>query len=387
CRWTDLTPLLDAPLRRRFSRLDCASRVAFSAHLWWLAQPLLSRPGNDRRVEHYARLTMVRMLERAGSPWASPLADDLRELTLRYGWPVAWTGALDPEFDARDVSGHERLPAFHFFPSTDAEPEPGASPWDISPLRPHERYAPLYAKTFETLTPDITVFRRGESTLVVVAYDLSRDTVWRQQPGLSRVVVLARDEQLPPVLTRAGDSNRKGVMVAQAPWPATVVGFEVTQPGTLHVGRARLALTQWNPALVGTSGLLVFDPVDSVPGDLSAVLSLAHGSATVAAGGRIGVYWEVYGLTPGEPVETQLSVTPRHAGLLHRVGSWFGLGKRSRETELAWHESADPETGVIHRAVIVDVSSLDPGRYGVSVTIAARGRNVTTARELEIVRP
>ena len=387
CRWTDLTPLLDPPVRRRFSRLDCAARAAFSAHLWWLAQPLLSRPGNDRRVEHYARLTMVRMLERAGSPWASPLADDLRELTLRYGWPVAWTGALDPEFDARDVSGHERLPAFHFFPSTDAEPEPGSSPWDISPLRPHERYAPLYAKTFEALTPDITVFRRGESTLVVVAYDLSRDTVWRQQPDLSRVVVLARDEGLPPVLARAGDSNRKGVMVAQAPWPATIVGFEVTQPGTLHVGRARLALAQRTPSLVGTSGLLVFDPVDSVPGDLSAVLSLAHGSATVAAGGRIGLYWEVYGLTPGEPVETQVSVTPRHTGLLRRVGSWFGLGKRSRETELSWHESTDPETGMIHRAVIVDVSSLDPGRYGVSVTIAARGRNVTTARELEIVRP
>ncbi|HEY6224489.1 MAG TPA: hypothetical protein VIW26_11940 [Gemmatimonadales bacterium] len=383
CRWTDLTPLLDGGLRRRYSRLDCASRASFSDHLWWLAQPLLSRPGNDRRVEHYARLTMVRMLERAGSPWASPLADDLRELTLRYGWPVAWTGPLDSDFDARDVSGHERQPAFHFFPGTDAESEPGSSPWDISPPHAHERYAPLYATTFETLTPDITVFRRGESTLVVVAYDLSRDTLWGQPPDLSRVVVLARDEHLPPVLTRTEDSNRKGVMVAQAPWPATVVGFEVTQPGTLRFGRARLALAQRN---LGASGLLVFDPVDSVPGDLSAVLSLVHGSATIAAGGRIGLYWEVY-LTPGESVETQVNVSPRHAGLLRSMGSWFGLGRRSREMRLAWHDVADPETGMIHRAVIVDVSSLVPGRYRISVTIAARGGNVTTARELEIVRP
>jgi len=69
------------------------------------------------------------------------------------------------------------------------------------------------------------------------------------------------------------------------------------------------------------------------------------------------------------------------------VGSWIGLGKGSRETELAWHEVTDPHTGMIHRAVIVDVSSLDPGRHTISVTVAARGRTVTTARELEIVRP
>ena len=117
------------------------------------------------------------------------------------------------------------------------------------------------------------------------------------------------------------------------------------------------------------------------------MLSLVRGSATVAAGGRIGLYWEVYGLIPGESVETKVSVSPRHTGLLRRVGSWFGVGKRSRETQLAWHEVTDPATGIIHRAVIVDVSSLDPGRYGVSVTIAARGRDVTTARELEIIRP
>jgi hypothetical protein len=388
CRWTDLTPLLDGTLRHRYSGLDCASRGAFSARLWWLAQPLLSRRGNDRRVEHFARLTMVRMLERAGSAWASPLADDLRELTLRYGWPVAWSQPLTDELnDTRDVTGHERVPAFHFFPNTDAEPEPGTSPWDISPVRPHERYAPLYAKTFETLTPDITVFRRGESTLVVVAYDLTRDTLWRRQPALSRAVVLARDERVPSVVISSDDSSRRGVIAANAPWPATIAGFEVTQAGTLNVGRARVALTPQSLAVVGASNLLVFDPVEQLPEDLSGVLPLVHGPTPVVAGGRIGLYWEVYGLVPGEPVETRVHVVPLHTGLLRRVGSLIGLGKRSRETELSWHEVADPQTGMIHRVVTVDVSSLDPGRYNISVVVAARGRNITTARELEIVRP
>ncbi len=384
CRWTDLTPLLEGEVLRRYAKLDCAARGPRAAHLWWLAQPLLSRAGNDRRVEHFARHTMVRMLQRAGSPWSMSLADDLRELTLRYGWPVAWTGDLGSGLEtSRAISGYERQPAFHFFPD-DAETEPGR--WVLSPVRPHERYAPLYAMAFETLAPDITVLRRGESTFAVVAYDLARDTLWRGQSDLSRAVVLARDERTPTVVVRSDDSSRRGVVVASAPWPATVAGFEVTQPGTLHVGRARLALNPRDPALVATSGLLLFDPVDSLPGDLLAVFPLVHGRRPVAVGTRIGLYWEVYGLAPGEAFETTVNVRSLGAGLLRRMGSWLGLGKRSHETRLAWRDVAEVN-GLVHRAVMVDVGGLDPGHYRVSVDVTTRGREVTTARELEIVRP
>lgn len=388
CRWTDLTPLLTGGLRDRFAALDCGARAPLASHLWRLAQPLLSRPGNDRRVEHYARLTMVRMLERAGSAWSMSLADDLRELTLRYGWPVAWGGDVGHGLEnGKAISGYERQPAFHFFPDHDAGLAPESSLWDLSPVRPHERYAPLYAKTFETLSPDITVLRRGDSTFVVIAYDLTRDTVWQGQRPLSRAVVLARDDATPPLVTTIDDSSRRGVVVARAPWPAAMVGFEVTQPGTLHVGRERLALTLHAASLVALSDLLVFDPPDSLPEDLGTVLSHVRGPARVAQGGRIGLYWEVYGVAPGEPIETTIHVAPLHAGWLRRVGSWLGLGRRNRETQLAWHEIAEPRDGMTHRAVMIDVSSLDPGQYGIAVTVTGRGRNVTTARELEIVRP
>jgi hypothetical protein len=386
CRWTDLSPLLDGTLRQQFTKLGCNARAAYAAHLWWLAQPLFSRAGNDRRVEHFARLTMVRMLERAGSAWASPLADDLRQLTLRYGWPIAWTGDLGTGLeDDPGISGHERQPAFHFFP--DVEPaHDGSQAWSLLPPRPKERYAPLYAEVFETLAPEITVFHRGESTFAVVAFDLTRDTLWRGRSDLSRAVVLGRDERMPAVVVRSDDSSRRGVIVANAPWPATVVGLEVTQAGTLHVGRARLALDPRDPALVATSGLLLFDPVDSLPGDLLAALPLVHGRRSVAVGSRIGLYWEVYGLAPGEAFETTVNVRSLGAGLLRRVGSLLGLGKRSHETRLAWRDVAEVN-GLVHRAVLVDVGGLDPGHYRVSVEVRTRGKDVTTARELEIVRP
>lgn len=389
CRWTDLTPLLDGGLRRRFNRLDCRSRDAFAARLWWLAQPLLSRPGNDRRVEHYARLTMVRMLERAGSPWASPLADDLRELTLRYGWPVAWSQDLSNELhDARDVSGHERVPAFHFFPDGEPSRDRREVVWALRPPRPHERYAPLYATTFETLAPDFAVFRRPDSTVLVVAFDLTRDTLWHDAPP-ALMAVLAGDDPRMSIVARDERPEPRGVLVATAPWPASFAGFEVTRDSLHRAGRARVALERPDPGIVQLSDPLLFDPVgpvDSLPQRLALVLPLVHGPARVTPGGRFGLYWEVYGLGANEQIETSVDVTPLHTGLLRRLGGLVGLG-RHRQTRLAWSEAARPEEGIAGRAVAVDVASLDPGRYRVAVTVRARGIGVTTARELEIARP
>ena len=389
CRWTDLTPLLDGALRKRFSRLECATRAAFSARLWWLAQPLLSRPGNDRRVEHFARLTMVRMLERAGSAWASPLADDLREVTLRYGWPVAWSQEPSDELnDTRLVTGHERIPAFHFFPDLEPTRDPRAAAWTLQPPHPHERYAPLYATTFETLAPDFAVFRRPDSTVLVVAFDLTRDTLWQGTPP-QLVAVLAADERTAPVVARDERSTPRGVLVAAAPWSAFFAGFEVTREPLHRAGRVRVALAPRDSGTVQLSDALVFDPVDpvdSLPQQLALVLPFVHGPARVASGARIGLYWEAYGLAPSEPIETSVAVTPLKTGLLRRIGGWIGLGKR-RQTSLAWREVAQPERGVVGRAVALDVASLDPGRYRVAVTVRSRGHDVTTARELEIKAP
>lgn len=386
CRWTDLTPLLDGDLRGRFKRLDCASRTQLTDRIWWLAQPLYSRAGNDRRVEHYARLTMVRMLERAGSAWSSPLADDLRELTLRYGWPIAWTSPLGEDFDARDVSGHERQPSFHFFPDVEPTIDRHTAPWTFLPLRPRERYAPVYAKTFTALAPDIAVFPRPDSTVLVVAFDLTQDTLWQGAPP-RLAAVLGRDDRTPPVIERDERPSPRGVLVAAAPWPATIAGFEVTRDTLQRAGRARVAIPPRDSGAVRLSDVLVFDPadlVDSLPQQLPLVLPLVHGPAHVTPGARFGLYWEVYGLVPNEPIETSVDVTPLGAGLFRRMGGWIGLGKQ-RVTRLQWHEAAQPERGVAGRAVTVGVAGLVPGRYRLAVTVRARGREVVTSRELVIL--
>src|SRR5262245_11563739 len=180
CRWTDLSPLLvSGPLRQRYRPQSCEERADPEARLWWLAQPLLSRPGNDRRVEHYARHTISSLLEHARSPFGMETGNDLRELIVRYGWPIAWAQERrDAGQTDRHVVGHGREQAYHFLPD-------GTGFGDVIVLdasRSREPYGPAYAAAFTTMTPEFSAFRRGESTLVVAAYDVEQDTLLRSRP-------------------------------------------------------------------------------------------------------------------------------------------------------------------------------------------------------------
>src|SRR3989441_1602363 len=128
CRWSDITPLLDDKLADRYRQLDCASRAAFEKRWWWLAQPLYSVAWNDRRTEHLARQTMVRIEQGRRTTFGLYWANDLRDVLLRYGWPTWWT--REPPTASLfvtepNVTGHDPSPAFQFTPGARAFDNPG----------------------------------------------------------------------------------------------------------------------------------------------------------------------------------------------------------------------------------------------------------------------
>ena len=392
CRWMDLSPILAEPLRERFLALGCDARAAFAARVWWLAQPLYAHPGNDRRTEHWARLTMVRLLAGAASAWALRPADDLGELIVRYGWPEAWSqGPLEPGAVTPLMVGHERQPSYHFLPDVlpadDSTPLPQAT-WTLAPALTRERYAPAYAARFEMLTPDLAVFRRGESTLVVVAYDLTRDTLFTGR-RLDAALVLAADERAPVVVQRRSEAPPAGVVVAMGPGTSQVASFEVTADSPAHAARARAGIAPWDPSRPGLvlSDVLTFEPADSLPADLADVLPLVRGPARVRRGGRIGLYWELYGVAPsGETLTARVTVAPTRTGLLRRLGGWLGLGRSRRETRLEWQEGGRPQGGIVRRSLVVDLATLTPGHYRIEVTAAtSAGGSRAAVRELEVL--
>jgi hypothetical protein len=133
--------------------------------------------------------------------------------------------------------------------------------------------------------------------------------------------------------------------------------------------------------------VLTFEPADSLPADLSDVLPLVRGPARVRRGGRIGLYWELYGVAPsGELLTARVTVAPTRTGWLRRLGGWLGLGARPRETRLEWQEGGQPQGGIVRRALLVDLATLAPGHYRIELTVATpEGGSRAASRDLEVL--
>ncbi|HVH67083.1 MAG TPA: hypothetical protein VM716_04395 [Gemmatimonadales bacterium] len=395
CRWTNISSLLEGDLAGRYRRWDCAARAAFEQRWWWLTQPLWSRPGNDRRTEHFARLTMARIEEGRRTAFGLYWADDLRDVMLRYGWPTFWTRepqdylavSAEPK-----ITGHDPSPAFHFAPRAHAFDHPeGATPedWTLDPPRARERYAPAYAASVHALEDQVSIFRRRDSCIVVAAYDLSADTAMAGQ-SVRAALVLASDEHDRVVTEHQTRLDRPDVLVAAAPCGPRVLSLEVIAPTSRRVARTRHSAALDEHALV--SDLLLVDAGDSLPTALAPAIPTAHASKRVRVDRPLGLYWEVYGLRPdGEEVKTSATVTRQGGGFLRRAVEAVGLAGHHRNVSLEWAEvlvpgAADPH--VAGRALALDLSSLSLGRYRIEVTVTAHERApVTLRRDIELVRP
>jgi hypothetical protein len=395
CRWSDIAPLLDGELADRYRRLDCASRAAFENRWWWLAQPLYSLARNDRRTEHFARQTMVRIEEGRRTTFGLYWANDLRDVLLRYGWPTWWSREPPVSQLVRsepNITGHDPSPAFQFTPGARVFDDPGHTKpedWHPEPPQGRERYQPRYAKAFQYLDHQVGVFRRGDSCLVVGAYDLSKDTALADQPARA-ALVLTRSERDVVVRDHEIRLDRPDVLVATAPCGPQLLSVEVVAPATRKVARARYGIAFDEHAAM--SDLLLLEGSDSLPNDLAAVLPLALATTRVRADRPLGLFWEVAGLSPdGEEVTTSLTVTRRGTGWLRRAVQSVGLAAPRREVSLEWAEVLMPRPDnptIAGRALALDLSSISPGPYRIEVTVTARGRaSVTVRRDIELVRP
>ena len=375
CRWTDISALLEGDLARRYRRLSCGERGAFERRLWWLAQPLYSLPGNDRRTEHLARATMARIEQDARSTYGVPWGDDLRELMLRFGWPAYWTQAEPPTLSGladTPITGHDPEPAFHFLPDGAAFDDTGsATPqvWDLRASRARERYAPHYATAFAPLEHQVALFPRRDSCLVVAAYDVRTDTLFSGD-SLQAALVLARDERSVPVIERRPGAKASDVIVAKADCASKLVSLELVAPTRRHVARARYCVRPpGTGAGLSLSDILLFDPPDSLPTQLAAALPYVRGSTVADPRSRLGLFWEIAGLDSGEVVTTEVTVLPVGTGWLRKAAESLRLAGRRASVRLQWREVPEHHGAVASRALALDLSGLSPGPYRIELVV------------------
>ncbi len=376
CRWTDLSALLDGRLADRYSRAGCDDRAALNARLWWLAQPFYSMDANDRRTEHFARLTMIRIAENSVWPEVGAWGDDLRELMLRYGWP-RWFERVRPEVmsdPSYAIMGHDPQPSFAFFPDArllDSAYAARPDDWNLQAFTAASRYAPAYVQTLEPARVALSRFRRGDSELVAAAYDVSGDSVLGR--GRVRVALAVTPDERQRFVGRRDSAGGSGGVAAAAPATPALASLELFDDSARAAARVRQGVVPLprSPGLA-LSDILLFRPSGNPPRSLAEALPTAVPDATNADRGTIGLYWELYGaLATGTALDVSLTIERTGVSWWQRARWALHLGGKDAPVSLRWRDVARPGDGVIPQTVAVDLSRLDGGTYLVRIAVGA----------------
>lgn len=398
-RWSDLTMILDDRTVREYKRMNAEARAAFETRFWHLADPLLTRPGNELRTEHFSRHVWDQLQFRADSPDGISWGYDLREIVLRYGWPTGWErvrewgSAAGPPPLTSHYSSAPRylLPP----PETLLRDTANTAEWDADLELSRTGYnVPLSdssAKWFAPLDHQVAAFRRGAAAAVVGAYQLPMDSVaaWatiRAGIGVLRLTNLAS----PPQLFRIDDSGPRGALVAELPAEPVLFSLELLVPEERRLARARydLDLTRTEGG-ISLSDLLLLDASETLPDSLPAALAVARGSTMARPGEQIGIYWEMYGLDPTESPEISLSIRllEGRTGWLRRLAERAGILREVAPIRLRWQEPVLAGE-YMARSLGIQVPNVDPGTYTLELVVeAADEEPVSVRRDLEITAP
>lgn len=402
CDWRDLKLMLDFQLLRDYREADCTRREAFEQRIWWLAQPMMSLQGNDARSEFLSRRLYTVFVEDAPSVYAMGFDDDERELLLRYGWPRAWSQHevyVSGRGSQRVITGHEPSPAPPMLPVAATVRNPALSDslgWRGRGLPGvRARYAPVVARRLLPLLHQSAIFRRGDSAMVVMAYDARGDRALAAAATsgeLSAALVLTKGEEADATIVRLPTPGVRGTITARTSWGPMLMSAEVSARSARTLARARYGMRASDSpgSRVSISDLLLFEPYDGMPRTLDDVLPYASPSQEVREGSKVGIYWETYNTNPGgEGIQVGITVAPEEQG----SGGWLQRGltalklvREAQPVSVGLSDVSARGLGYTPRAVVVDLATLKPGRYLMQLEITAEGTIPVRGERVLMVR-
>jgi hypothetical protein len=438
CQWTDISTLLPQPERGTYGRLTCAERATINERFWWLANPLMSEPGNERRVEEYSRKVIVALHSALTADefidWRPEYGRvTATELLLRYGLPsyAAWPDSMENAehftwMGFRDSSvntdAEYMAPRFHTAPPWHAIADPmtltredwnGLAPartgttWAWGPWKWPTEFYGRDAGSLVELDDQTAVLRRDTSALVVVATQMPAAFIPEAEatPYVGTLVFSLNARDTTHFPHRTVDVAKTVVLTGHTSIP-TIVSAELMPAGgaTGPAGRSRFAFTpppplaQLKPGEVALSDIVLFKPPtsdDSMPVSAVGALPRMFGSTKFHDSTKVGIYWEVYGLTATDTVDVGIRVIPVEASTLgRRLAGLVGLGHDEGSIQIRWREpqvsrggltSYEGRVPVQPHAIRFDLSPLKPGQYVAEVSVTQHGRPpIVTRRSITI---
>jgi hypothetical protein len=448
CHWSDISLVLEGAARRHYQRARCTQRDSLSDRFFWLADPLLSVDGNDRRVEQFVRKTMLALraaLERDERyDWHDMNGSDARaEMIERYGWPsyVYWAGPIvdaehtgwlgspkqassppnDPYTTYEYARDRQRLlpnwtitenPFNASATDLAVEVTPAVSGDRFDAARkwwPLEHYAPPYRLL--NLPEGQTAFLRRDTTVILAqANYLDPKTLPVPLNTQIKGVRLVASPLPDSVVTVAkGDALTGSVLVLKGQmrtFPA-LIGIETLQRigGNVWGARSRMGATPPVNLSALKAGMIgVSDPIilrAGFDGDLpyspDSAMSLMAGSTRVNISDRVGVYWETYGIGAADSAEILVRIVRRtKQGILRTIGIGMKIATDlNTPIAISWTEAQFGERGhvpsgmvpITGRSLRLDISRLIPGEYWLEVAVQKAGHeSVRGHRAFEIIQ-
>ena len=388
CRWTDIRDVVEGDLGDRLKDKPCAEREAMARRIYWLGAPLWSVSSTDQLTERFARLTQTRIVERAATTEGTTYANDLRNLVIRYGWSRWFTrgdSRLSTPYDT-PVTGHDGGTAYYFLPSAqtlDSVPSAPAE-WRFDYPRAVSGYAPSYARTLHEISAQVASFRRGDSTLIVGAWDVRRDStlVGRE---LNAALVLAAPGEIRTVV-RAEKQRAVGSIQATSLIDTGWISLELLAPTERRAGRLRVGLPKRSTGRVTLSDLLFYAPMPGPIESLDAVRDSALARDVAPFNRAVGVFAEAYGLAPqGEHLRFDLTLEQIEIGWRQRAAERLHLADPTAAVRIHWEEQAHVKDGISSRGTRVDLSGVRDGRYRMQLRVTADdGSTAVSTREIEV---
>lgn len=396
CHWTDMSVLLDGKGTEEYRDRSCSIRDSVNSWIWWLADPLYLVPGNERRTEHYARLALDWMLDGTAIVYGTRWGKDNRELMVRYGWSIGWEREPSRGIERRPrIVGHHAdggmrfVPPFHYVtdPATVARGK-----WELDPRVPRSRAAMRYATEFRALEHQLAVFRRGDTAVVVIGYDLGKrsSATHRREPGRADPVqaglFLTTDPTVTYEVRHLSETGTGGLALRVPPAPM-LLSVEALDPRDSLAARSRywVDLTATRSEGFAVSDILLLARGPAQPTSLEEAIPRARGTAQFEPGEPIEMYWEIYGAPADTAHEVSISVTKLGGGFFRSAVEWIGLAGERRPETFRWEGPRGGQTDGFGRAIGIQLADGNEGRYLLRLEIrTSAGSVAVTEREIDI---